>query len=153
MSKKTIIILMLTTFLVTVAVVFGVIFVVFDGNLFEEKPDKQMVLIDKGYFNTKTEKNGSVHIVTTGCKVYYKAKYKTQITKQLAKYKEDINSIIGDYFRTKTLEDVGQDGYFQDTAIYTKDEINAILNENIESKDELPVEYITKVVFFDTVYQ
>ena len=153
MSKKSIIILMLTTFLVTAAVAFGVIFVVFNGSAFGEKPDQQRVLIDKGYFNTKTEKNGAVHIVTTGCKVYYKAQYKAKINKQLSKYTEDINAIIGDYFRTKTLEDVGQEGYFEDTGLYVKDEINAILNEHIESKDGLPIEYVSKVIFFNTVYQ
>lgn len=153
MSKKSIVILMITTFLVTAAVAFGVIFVVFDGNLSGEKPDQQRVLIDKGYFNTKTEKNGSVHIVTTGCKVYYKTKYKAKINKELSRYTEDINAIIGDYFRTKTLEDIGQEGYFEDTALYIKDEINAILNEHIESKDGLPIEYVTNVVLFNTIYQ
>lgn len=153
MSKKSVVILIISTFFVTVAAALAVVFFLFKGNIASEKPDQQMVLIDKGYFNTKAEENGAIHIVSTGCKIYYKDKYKKKVTATLATCTEDINSVIGAYFRDKQLADITRTGYFDDTELFIKDEINQILNEKIKSKEALPIEYVTDVVLFDTVYQ
>lgn len=153
MKKNTVIILITSTFLVTALAAFAIIFFAFNGNMGGEKADRQMVLIDKGYFNTKTDDNGAIHIVSTGCKIYYKDKYKKKVTHTLSTCEEDINSVIGAYFREKKLEDIAAEGCFEDTQLYIKDEINALLNERIDSNEALPVEYVTDVILFDTVYQ
>lgn len=153
MNKKTGIILIISIFLITAIASFTVIFMVFNGDILQDKPDKQKVLIENGYFNTKAEENGAIHIVKTGCKIYYKDKYKRKVDKALGGCTEDINAVIGEYFRSKNLEDITAEGYFEDTELYIKDELNALLNETIKGDESIPIEYVTDVVLFNTIYQ
>ncbi|MBQ8999261.1 MAG: hypothetical protein IJ086_11320, partial [Clostridium sp.] len=152
-SKKSTILIILTTFIVAVLIGIAGVFFVFQEGLISEPADKQMVLIEKNYFNTKIESNEQSHVLSTGCKIYYKAKYSSKVNKALEKYGEDVNAMIGEYFRSKDIKDISEKDFFEETEIYIKDEINQILNEKISSKESLPVEYITEVVLFDTVYQ
>ena len=153
MNKKTVTILIISMFLFMAVATFAVIFVVFNGDISKNKPDVQKVLIEDGYFNTRVEENGAIHIVKTGCKIYYKNKYKKQVNKALEGCTEDINAVIGEYFRNKDIDDITATGCFEQTELYIKNEINAMLNEKIKSDESLPIEYVTDVILFNTIYQ
>ena len=153
MNKKSVVVLVMTTFIVAVLVALAAVVFVFDVDFSGEKPDEQKILIEKDYFNTKTEKNGSIHIISTGCKIYYQERYKSEVDEALESCTEDINAMIGEYFRNQDLADISQDNYFDKSEIYIKDEINGILNDRIDNRQEMPIEYITEVVLFNTVYQ
>lgn len=114
---------------------------------------KQTVIVKSNNFSLKLGENGDTHVVRISCKITYPSKYKRLMNKCTKDYGENMNAIIGNYFRQVAFTDLSKADFFDMTEDKLKTELNTFVNERNPSKKGEAIEYISEVILFEVLYQ
>ncbi|MHC1747026.1 MAG: hypothetical protein AB9856_01390 [Cellulosilyticaceae bacterium] len=114
---------------------------------------KQSIIVKSNNFSLKLGGKGDTHVVRVSCKIVYPDKYKRKVDKCVKSYGEDMNALIGNYFRQIEFSQLSEEDFFEVTKNELRGEINNFINQKIPDSKGQVRDYISEVILFDVLYQ